>query len=153
MSPPLKRWGHVALPVSAQSVSPCLWVSHLFRSSFLSCRRSNTQCWPNAGLMLAHRLWRSPNINPVLGYRGSCLVSHWMWATVIDGGSTLTQLWFKALCLYSLCYTSPPLTRQYVGVTYISPMSGHFVRRWPTFKRHWGGVYFVYALLPAWSTD
>ena len=47
-------------------------------------------------------------------------------------------------------HTSPPLTRQCVGVTYISPMSGHYVRRWATFKRHWGGVYYVYPLNGYW---
>ena len=38
------------------------------RSLRLSCRRSNTRCWPNAGLLLAHRLRRWANISPVLGY-------------------------------------------------------------------------------------
>ena len=52
---PKKRWRHIALPVSAQSVSLCLWVSHSFRSSFLLCRRTNTRRRPNAGLMLAHQ--------------------------------------------------------------------------------------------------
>ena len=42
------------------------------------------------------------------------MVSHWMWATITDGGPTLTQLWLKASCWYSLCYTSPPLSLQYV---------------------------------------
>ena len=35
---------------------------------FLSCRRSNTRRRPNARLMLVHRLRRSVNISPVLGY-------------------------------------------------------------------------------------
>ena len=35
----------------------------------LSFRRSNTRRWPNAGLLLAHRLRRWANISPVLGYR------------------------------------------------------------------------------------
>ena len=62
-----------------------------------------------------------------------------MWASVTDGGPTLTQLWFKTLCRYmGICYPSLSLTRQCVRVTYISPMPGHCVRRWPTFKRHWG---------------
>ena len=32
-----------------------------------------------------------------------------------------------------------PLTRQCAGVTSISPMSGHCLLCWPTFKRHWDG--------------
>ena len=39
------------------------------RSHCLSCRRSNTRRWPNAGLLLAHRLRSWANISPVLGYR------------------------------------------------------------------------------------
>ena len=39
------------------------------RSLSLSCRRSNTRCWPNVGLLLAHRLRRSTTISPVLSYR------------------------------------------------------------------------------------
>ena len=35
----------------------------------LSCWLSNTRPWPNAGLLLAHRLRRWANISPVLGYR------------------------------------------------------------------------------------
>ena len=45
----------------------CCFVS--VRSPRLSCRRSNTRRWPNVGLLLAHRLWRSASISPVLGYR------------------------------------------------------------------------------------
>ena len=61
----------------------------------LSCRRSNTRRWPNGGLMSAHRLWRWANDSPVLG-SVSCLAPRWMWASVTDGGPTLTHLWFKA---------------------------------------------------------
>ena len=39
--------------------------------------------------------WRAANISPVLGYRG-CLTPHCMWASVRDGGPTLTQLFYKA---------------------------------------------------------
>ena len=39
-----------------------------FCSLRLSCRRSNTRCWPNVVLLLAHRLRRWANISPVLGY-------------------------------------------------------------------------------------
>ena len=41
----------------------------VFCSLCLSCRRSNTRCWPNVGLLLAHRLRRWANISLVLGYR------------------------------------------------------------------------------------
>ena len=30
-------------------------------------------------------------------------------------------------------------------------MPGHCVWRWPTFKRHWGGVCYVHTLPPSWS--
>ena len=50
--------------------SSVLWVCHPFISlhHFVSCRRFNTRRWPNAGLMLAHRLHRWPTISLVLGY-------------------------------------------------------------------------------------
>ena len=54
---------------SVLSVILCLWVSHSFRSSFLSCRRSNTSRGPNVGIMLARHLRRWANVSPVLGYR------------------------------------------------------------------------------------
>ena len=65
-----QRWGHIALHLSTQSLSVCA-VSLPFISvqRFLWCRRSNTRRWPDVGLMLAHRLWRWPNISPVLVYR------------------------------------------------------------------------------------
>ena len=61
---PLWRGGDILVYLysfSAQFVS--------VRSLRLSCRRSNTRRWPNAGPMLAHcpRCWA--NIIPVLGYR------------------------------------------------------------------------------------
>ena len=80
--------------------------------------------------MLAHRLRHWPNIRPVLSYWGWCLVSHWRWATVTDGGPTSTQLWFKASLWYSLSYTSPPLT----GNMSSTGDTG------PAFNRHWIGV-------------
>ena len=49
-----------------------IFMSHQFSvcalcSLRLSCRRSNTRCWPNVGLLLAHRLRRWANFSPVLG--------------------------------------------------------------------------------------
>ena len=71
-----QRWGHIALPLSAQSVSVChsvqlgLWVCLPLISfqRFLLCRRSNTRRWPNAGLKLAHHLRRWANTSPTLDY-------------------------------------------------------------------------------------
>ena len=58
---------------SVHSVLSVWWVLCVpFISGFLSCRQSNTRRWPNAGLMLAHRLRRWANISPVLVY---CVVS------------------------------------------------------------------------------
>ena len=46
ISPPLKRWGHVGLPLSAQFVSVRSlrqYVPFISAQRFLSCRRSNTR--------------------------------------------------------------------------------------------------------------
>ena len=75
---PLKRWGHVGLPLSAQfvrSVFVCAFSTSVCPIRFCASvqrfpprRRSNTRRWPNAGLMLAHCPRRWANISPVLGY-------------------------------------------------------------------------------------
>ena len=64
-----QRWGHFGFTsvLSVCSVCPIYFCQSV--QSFLSCRRSNTRRWPNAGLMFAHCLRRWPNISPVLGYR------------------------------------------------------------------------------------
>ena len=68
-----QRWGHVGLPLSTQcckwrSVSLCV-ISFIHFCPVLSIRRrSNTRRWPNAGLLLAHRLRHWVNISPALGY-------------------------------------------------------------------------------------
>ena len=49
--------------------SVCTFSPIHFCKQFLSCRRSNMRRWPNAGLMVAHRLRRWANISPVLGHR------------------------------------------------------------------------------------
>ena len=65
-----QKWGHIALPLFAQSASvSAVSLSPIHFSPALSCRRSNSRRWPNAGLLLAHRLRRWPNISPVLGSR------------------------------------------------------------------------------------
>ena len=41
-----------------------------------------------------------------------CWRLHWMWASITDGGLTLTQLWIRVsywTAGSTLCYTSPPL--------------------------------------------
>ena len=48
----------------AMSLSPFISLQR-----FLSYRRASMRRWPNAGLLLAHRLRRWANISPVLGYR------------------------------------------------------------------------------------
>ena len=122
--PPLctQRWGHIALPLSAQSVSVCVCLPFISLQCFLYCRRSNTRRWPNVWLMLAHRLQYWVTV--------SCLATHWMWASITDGGPTLTQLWFKASCWY----------RQHEVLTraeWILPSTGD---AGPTFNRHCIGV-------------
>ena len=52
-----------------QSVLWWVCFRFIYLQRFLWYRRSNTRQWPNAGLMLAHRLWPWANICPVLGYR------------------------------------------------------------------------------------
>ena len=60
--PPLtERWGHVGLLC-------CESLPFISPQRFLSYRRSNTRRWPNARLMLAHRLRRWADISPVLRY-------------------------------------------------------------------------------------
>ena len=47
-----------------------------------SASPANTIHRPNAGLMLARRLRRRPNINPALGQYISCLLGRWQWANI-----------------------------------------------------------------------
>ena len=63
-----QRWGHIDSPLSAQSVSVCARILFISLQRFLSYRWSNTRRWPNAGLMLAHRLRRWANIRTVFGH-------------------------------------------------------------------------------------
>ena len=55
--------------------------------------------WPTVGIVLTHRLRRSVNISPVLGYH----VVFDATLNVTDGGPTLTQLWFKASWPWPYC--------------------------------------------------
>ena len=68
--PSVHRGGGMLLYLCPLSLSQSVSVSVPFISvqRFLSCRRSYTRRWPNAGLMLAHRLWGWANISPVFGY-------------------------------------------------------------------------------------
>ena len=77
----------------------CLVALCLSVQRFLSCRRSNTRRWPDAGLMLARHLHHWANIGPVLGY-------HVVFGATLNVGQhhrqrpTVTQLCFKASCRY-----------------------------------------------------
>ena len=66
----------------------------------LSCRRSNTRRWPNAGPTVydADPTWAQYWVTV------SCLAPRWMWASVTDGGPTLTQLWIKSAGTASMKY-------------------------------------------------
>ena len=74
-------------------VCPISFVS--VRSLRLSCRRSNTRRWPNVGLLLATVYDAEPTLSQYW-VTVSCLTPRWMWASVTDGGPTITELWFKA---------------------------------------------------------
>ena len=62
----------------------------------------------------------------------SCLTSRWMWASITDGGPTLTQLLFKASCQYYSQHEVGLLTT----VDCILASTGDAC---PTFNRHWVG--------------
>ena len=96
-----------------------------FCSLHLACRRSNSRLWPNVGLFLAHRL--------VYWVTVSCLTPRWMWASVTDGGPTLTQLLFKASCGY--------YSQHEVGLlTTVERILASTGDAGPTFTRHRVGV-------------
>ena len=40
---------------------------------------ANTRHWPNAGLMLAHRLWRWSSTKPAMGLLGGVLLDRWVY--------------------------------------------------------------------------
>ena len=128
LSPPLKRWGHVGLPLSAQFVSVRslrLYVPfiNVLLSRAFYCAGSTVY---DAEPTLAQYWVTEP-----------CLAAYWMCASITDGGPTLTQLWFKASCRY----------RQHADTTsmkYWLGLNGY----WPcstgdaglTFNRHWIGA-------------
>ena len=66
-----QRWGHIALPMSAQSVWVCVVSLSLihFSPALSILQVVKHRCWLNAGLMLVYGLQRWLNISPVLGYR------------------------------------------------------------------------------------
>ena len=103
---------------------------------FLWYRRSNTRRWPNAWLMLAHRLRDWANISPVLGYR-VVFGQRWLWVSVTVGGPTLTQLWFKASWLY---YTASMQVQQNEVLTSTEWILANIGDAGPLFNRHWVGV-------------
>ena len=67
MSPLYRGGRYIALLLTAHYVRHISFVS--VRSPRLSCRLSNTRCWHNVELLLAHRLQRWANISLLLGYR------------------------------------------------------------------------------------
>ena len=87
---------------------------------------------PIAGIMLAHRLRRWAKISPVLGY---CVLFRpsWMWASITDGGPTLTHIWLKASRQQYSHHEVGLLTT----VEWIIASTGD---AGPLFNRHWGGV-------------
>ena len=88
-------------PLSAVCEPVSVSVPFILDQDFLSCRRSNTRFWSNAGLMLVHRLRCWANISPVSGYNNVlCLVPSWTLASITDGGPAVTQLWFKSSWRY-----------------------------------------------------
>ena len=102
---------------------------------FLSCRRSNTIRWPNAGLILAYCLRRWPNISSVLSYRVVFGVTlnvdkrHRRWANInpalfqsIVFGTASTKYWLGLDELPSTGDAGPTTNRQCVVVgLYLSP--------------------------------
>ena len=96
--------------------------------------------------MLAHHLRRWANISPVLSYRVVFGVALNV-GSVTEGGPTLTQLLFKALCRYML--RKPTIDRAMCRCSMHQSDVGQLCTRWPTLERHWGYVYYVHALPPA----
>ena len=142
---PLKRWGHLDSPLSAQFVrsvfvcafSPPIW------------RRSNTRRWPNAGLMycvtvlcyrfvfgamlhVGQRHRRRANINPALIQSIMPVVqpawsrpTDYGWMNTSDAGSTFNRHWVD-VGLH--CQTrSPANTRRWTSAGF---MLGQRRRRW-----------------------
>ena len=121
---PLYRGGDILLHLSPLvCLSNMLFCVCAFSPSILQAVKKRR--WPNAGLLLAHRLLRSDNISPALGH-------HVMFDATLNVGQrhrrgpTLTQLWFKASWPY----------RQHAGtfcmyVAYDRPgRHGAFTRCW-----------------------
>ena len=85
-------------PLSAVCESVSVSVPFFSVQRFLSCRRSNTRRWPNAGLMFSHHLRHWANISQHL--------DRVVFAATLNVGQchrcwpTLTQLWFKASWQY-----------------------------------------------------
>ena len=109
-------------------VRPISFVSVRFLR--LSSRRSNTWCWPNAGLLLAHRLQPWANIIPWLGY-----------CVVFDAKLNVGQ------CHRRRANINPALVQSIVPV--VQPAWRRPTVKWimastgdagPTFNRHWVDV-------------
>ena len=85
---PFYRGGDILVHLWPFSLSVCLWVSYSFSPaiSVVQAVKHATlrQCWSNVGLPSTTPTQHYPSIE--LTWRGLCMVSHWMWATVTDGG-------------------------------------------------------------------
>ena len=75
---------------------------------------------------------------------GSCLVSRWMWASVTDGGPTLTQLCFKASWGTGMLVPPAWSTDRAEWILASTGDAG------PKFNRHWVGVGLCEALNQCW---
>ena len=115
--------------------SVCVFCPIHFCQRFLSCRRSNTKHWPNARLMLAHRLRCWANISPVLGY---CVV----FGATLDVGqchrlrASINPALVQSIMPLPAAYRCPQ-HKVLLRTEWILASTGD---AGPTFSRHWVGV-------------
>ena len=132
MSPLSQRGGDMLLYLCSisSSASLCLW------GSLLSCRQPNTRRWPNAGLMLAHRMRRWPSIKPALVQR------------FVFAGSQFVLWW---VCLWFISLQHFPWYRQ--SSTRRWPNAelklAHRLRRWANNSQYWVPVSCLANINPA----
>ena len=125
----IQRWGHIALPLSAQSVSVCVCLSFISLQRFLSCRRSNTKRWPNVGL----RRWSNmfgASLNVGRRHRRRANIKLWFksWSTG-DAGPTLNRHWI------GVSLDIPPPTERTVQCWIVD---GQSQRRWTSVEPELG---------------
>ena len=102
---------------------------------FLSCRKSNMRRWPNAGLMVAHRLRRWANSSPVLGY---CV----MFGATLNVGQRHRRRPNINPALVQSIVPVPPACRyrQHKVLTRAEWILASTGDAGPTFNRHWVSV-------------